>query len=84
MGVPLIAGPGAITMTMIVAQTQGVLSATIAIMLSMIMMTLALVYCEKIMKRVGTKSSETLTRIMGMILAVIAVQFIVNELQILF
>ena len=84
LGVPLIAGPGAITMIIIISQTQGMLAAFIAILISMILMELVLAYCNKIVKIIGTKSSETLTRIMGIILAVIAVQLILDGLQILF
>lgn len=84
LGVPLIAGPGAITMIIIISQTQGAFAAFIAILIAMVLMELVLAYCENIVKYIGTKSSETLTRIMGIILAVIAVQLIVNGLQILF
>lgn len=84
LGVPLIAGPGAITMTIIISQTQGMLSAAVAIIVAMVMMELVLAYCENIIKSVGTRSSETLTRIMGIILAVIAVQLITDGLRALF
>ncbi len=84
LGVPLIAGPGAITMIIIISQTQGTLAAFIAILIAVALMELVLAYCEKIVKSIGTKSSETLTRIMGIILAVIAVQLILDGLQVLF
>lgn len=84
LGVPLIAGPGAITMIIIISQTQGMFAAFIAILMAMILMELVLAYCESIVKYVGTKSSETLTRIMGIILAVIAVQLILDGLEVLF
>lgn len=84
LGVPLIAGPGAITMIIIISQTQGTLAAFIAILIAIALMELVLANCEKIVKSIGTKSAETLTRIMGIILAVIAVQLIVNGVKILF
>ena len=84
LGVPLIAGPGAITMTIIISQTQGLLAAFVSIIISMIFMELVLAYCERIVKLIGNKSAETLTRVMGIILAVIAVQLILNGLQVLF
>lgn len=83
LGIPLIAGPGAITMVIILSQTQGLGVAIISILAAMVLMELALAFCESIMKVIGYKSSETLTRIMGIILAVIAVQFISDGLQIL-
>lgn len=84
LGIPLIAGPGAITMVIILSQTQSLGAAVISILVAMILMELALAFCENIMKVVGYKSSETLTRIMGIILAVVAVQFILNGIQSVF
>ena len=81
LGIPLIAGPGAITMAIILSQTSGLTTAVISIIAAMILMELTLAFCDSIMKFIGTKSSETLTRIMGIILAVVAVQFILNGLQ---
>ncbi len=84
LGIPLIAGPGAITMVIILSQTQGLGVAIISIFVALVLMELTLAFCENIMKVVGYKSSETLTRIMGIILAVIAVQFILNGLGAVF
>ncbi|MEK6909936.1 MAG: MarC family protein [Candidatus Aenigmatarchaeota archaeon] len=81
LGIPLIAGPGAITMAIILSQTSGLTTAVISIIAAMVLMELTLAFCDSIMKFIGTKSSETLTRIMGIILAVVAVQFILNGLQ---
>lgn len=83
LGIPLIAGPGAITMTIILSQTYGLKTAIISIVVAMILMELTLAFCTNIMKIIGTKSSETLTRIMGILLTVIAVQFILNGLVVL-
>lgn len=84
LGIPLIAGPGAITMTIILSQTYGLTTAIISIIIAMILMELTLAFCNNILKIIGDKSSETLTRIMGIILAVIAVQFIADGIKILF
>lgn len=81
LGMPLIAGPGAITMVIILSKTYGLTTAVISIIVAMVLMELTLAFCKNILKLVGNKSSETLTRIMGIILAAVAAQFILNGLQ---
>lgn len=83
LGIPLIAGPGAITMVIILSKTYGLTTAVISIIAAMILMELTLAFCGNILRLIGNKSSETLTRIMGIILAAIAAQFVLNGLQIL-
>lgn len=83
LGIPLIAGPGAIAMVIILSKTYGLVTAVISIIVAMILMELMLAFCGNILRLIGNKSSETLTRIMGIILAAIATQFILNGLQIL-
>jgi len=61
LGIPLIAGPGAITMVIILSQTQGLDVAIISIFIAIVLMELALAFCENIMKVVGYKSSENYT-----------------------
>ncbi len=82
LGMPLIAGPGAITMVIILSKTYGLTTAVIAIIVAMSLMELTLAFCKNILKLIGNKSSETLTRIMGIVLAAVAVQFILNGLQV--
>jgi len=81
LGIPLIAGPGAITMVIILSKTYGLTTAIISIIIAMVLMELTLDFCKNILRLVGNKSSETLTRIMGIILAAVAAQFILNGLQ---
>ena len=83
LGIPLLAGPGAITTVMIYMTTPvadpldkmfifaGIL---VAILTSFFLMH----YADRIFRRVGRTGTKVLGRIMGLLLAAIAVQFIIN------
>ena len=81
-GIPLIAGPGAITSVMILsAQTTSFnqkiifyFNIIITLFLTFIILTLA----KKLTKKLGTVGLRIIERIMGMILMVVAVQFIID------
>ena len=81
-GIPLIAGPGAITATMLLSsQTPQIYSyATIGLS---IMIVLSFVYIilrngDVLISVLGTSIMRIIQRLMGLILLVIAVQFIIN------
>ncbi len=81
-GIPLIAGPGAITAALLLSsQTPGIYSyATLGIA---ILIVLSFVYLilrngDALMKMLGTSIMRIIQRLMGLILMVIAVQFIIN------
>ena len=81
-GIPLIAGPGAITATMLLSsQTPQIYSyATIGLS---IMIVLSFVYIilrngDVLINILGTSIMRIIQRLMGLILLVIAVQFIIN------
>ena len=83
LGIPLLAGPGAITTVMIymVQPTAdpfdkmfifaGILAATLTTFFLMH-------YADRIFKRIGRTGTRAVGRIMGLLLAAIAVQFIIN------
>ena len=83
LGVPLLAGPGAITTVMIYMTTPvgdpadkmfifaGIL---VAILTGFFLMH----YADRIFRRIGRTGTKVLGRIMGLLLAAIAVQFIIN------
>ena len=81
-GIPLIAGPGAITSVMILsAQATSFnqkiifyLNIIITLFITFIILTLA----KKLTKKLGTVGLRVIERIMGMILMVVAVQFIID------
>lgn len=81
-GIPVIAGPGAITAAMMLSgQAQSYLH--YGILLTAILITLTITYfvfrgAERLAVRLGATGMRIIQRIMGIILMVIAVQFIIN------
>ena len=81
-GIPLIAGPGAITATMLLSSQTPHIHSYLTIGLS-ILIVLAFVYIilrngDVLMKVLGTSVMRIIQRLMGLILLVIAVQFVIN------
>ena len=81
-GIPLIAGPGAITATMLLSSQTPQIYSYITLGLS-IMIVLAFVYIilrngDVLMRVLGTSIMRIIQRLMGLILLVIAVQFVIN------
>jgi multiple antibiotic resistance protein len=82
---PLLAGPGAIT-AVLVWQDNPETRLSIALLLSAIVLACLVVYCvfyfgERIRQLMGLGSIRVVTRLMGLLLAVIAVQFMVRGFQ---
>ena len=82
-GIPIIAGPGAITSVMILAgeaKGENKLIFYLSIFICLIL-TLSILYIgKKITKKIGTTGLRVIQRLMGLLLIVIAVQFIINGL----
>ena len=81
-GIPLIAGPGAITATMLLSSQTPHIHSYLTLGLS-ILIVLAFVYIilrngDVLMKVLGTSVMRIIQRLMGLILLVIAVQFVIN------
>lgn len=85
LGVPLIGGPGAITTVMLLmGQAQGALHTTalFAALLAALGATLAvLLVAPSILRRLGSAGTQLLTKVMGLIVVVIGVQFIVDGVR---
>jgi multiple antibiotic resistance protein len=84
LGIPLLAGPGAIS-TVMLYNSQGDVVHSIIVYIS-ILATLLITYfllrnVDKIFDRLGRAGSLAISRIMGLILAAIAVQFIINGIH---
>lgn len=85
LGVPVISGPGAITSTMILSgETQSV--AGLGIVILAILITLSATYvvlrtAPKISALLGSSGMRIITRIMGLIVMVIAVQFMIDGIK---
>ncbi len=84
LGVPLIAGPGAITSVMILSNQVSNLTEKmifiLSIMVCMILTYVILIMGNKLSKKIGTTGIRIIQRLMGIILMVIAVQFIIDGL----
>ena len=84
-GIPLIAGPGAITSVMILAAQAVSFEQKVIFYLSIIL-TLLITFIilklgKKLTKKLGTAGLRVIERIMGMILMVVAIQFIIDGLN---
>ncbi|MBC8174166.1 MAG: NAAT family transporter [Candidatus Marinimicrobia bacterium] len=80
--IPLIAGPGAITASMILSGNATTLIHYLILIL-MIFLVMAITYfillgADKLSTKLGTTGMRIIQRLMGIILMVIAVQFVIN------
>ena len=79
LGIPLIAGPGSITVTILLikdAHTILMKNVFILVLLAVIIIVyLSFVWAKKILKLMGPSATKVMLRIMGLIVMVIAVEF---------
>ncbi len=84
-GVPLIAGPGAITGVMLLSgkapSTISIGTLLLAILITMIIFYFILRAGDQVGKKIGVTGMRVIQRIMGLILMVIAVQFVINGVE---
>lgn len=88
LGIPLFAGPGAITTVMIYVSLAmdsaegdvyfNLFSVFLAILVTTIISYFSLIYSERIFKRMGRSGAAALGRIFGLLLAAVAVGFVLN------
>jgi multiple antibiotic resistance protein len=85
MAIPMIAGPGSIASIMLLsARADGTVEGltVLAAMTAVILLTLvALLAAGPLMKLIGAKLEAMITRILGVILAALAVQFVLDGLE---
>ena len=85
-GIPIIAGPGAITSVMILASETTFFFHKIIfyfnIFLKLLIKFILLIIGKRITEKLGTTGLRVIERIMGMILMVVAVQFIIEGLSV--
>lgn len=80
-GVPLITGPGVLTTIIILRQTYGLLTTSLGALASMVITWLFLMGADIVHWLLRDKGMEIASRIMGLLLAAIAVQFILGGIQ---
>jgi len=83
LGIPLLAGPGAISTVMIYEGSAGndllvVLVVFIAIAITTAATFLILRYGQKIFQYLGKTGIMAMTRVLGLLLAAVGVQFVIN------
>ena len=83
LGIPLLAGPGAISTVMIYAGTQSVdpyalLCTLIAIAVTTVVCYFVFRYGERILRYIGKVGIMAVTRVLGLLLAAVGVQFVLN------
>jgi len=85
MAIPMIAGPGSIaTVMLLTARADGLSEGLVVLgaMTLVILLTLiALLAAGPLMKAIGSKLEAMITRILGVILAALAVQFVLDGLE---
>ena len=86
MAMPMIAGPGSIaTVMLLMARTNGLQASLVvlAAMVTILLLTLlALLAAGPLMRLLGTRIEAVITRLLGVLLAALAVQFVMDGLQV--
>ncbi|HDS45396.1 MAG TPA: NAAT family transporter [Methanomicrobia archaeon] len=75
-GTPMLAGPGAITAVMVIIQSSGVVVVLFAIIAAIIATRLLLGQSYRLYEFMGEVGTEVLSRVIGIIVAAIAIEFI--------
>lgn len=85
LAIPMIAGPGAITTCLMLAgEAQNIAYLGVLVMCiaaNMLIMYIVLIHSSKMTVLLGEGGVRILTRLMGLILAVIAIQFVLNGIK---
>jgi len=85
MAIPMIAGPGSIASIMLMmARSEGAIESLIvmaALLLTLLMTLVALLLSGPLMRLMGHRMEAMLTRLLGVILAALAVQFVLDGLH---
>ena len=85
MAIPMIAGPGSIaTAMLLMARAQGLGQSLIvlaALAVVMILMLLSLLGATALMRLLGARLEATISRLLGVILAALATQFVIDGLR---
>ena len=77
-GTPLLTGPGTITTIIIIVNENGVMTAVIAALITLAATWLILINSSRLYGFLGEHWTNIISRVMGIVLAAIAVKFITN------
>jgi multiple antibiotic resistance protein len=81
---PLLVGPGAITTTILNLQTFGVVVAVLSVIVVLSLAWVILRFIDRVYKVLGKTGAMIIARVMALLIAAIAVQYIVNGITVLF
>ncbi|GBD90868.1 hypothetical protein BMS3Abin04_01588 [bacterium BMS3Abin04] len=85
LAIPIICGPGAITVSIVLFNDASAMPQKLVLLLAIVLVLaitlLFLLSARKIMRYLGENGNKVLMRIMGLIVMVIAVEFIINGLR---
>ena len=81
LAIPLIAGPGMITSSVILSREFGYIATLIAIALNLILQKIVFSYAHIVVKLLGKKGTMAFAKVMGLIVTAIGVEFIRNALK---
>jgi len=81
LGFPLLAGPGAITATIVSLQSAGLLLTTLSILIVSMITWIVLRLIDRIHRLLGEAGSTVVSRVLAVLIAAIAVEFMLNGLQ---
>jgi multiple antibiotic resistance protein len=86
LAIPMIAGPGAITTTIVlmneaVGSVPDMAMILTAIVIAILLTYLMMIRSESIVSRIGQKEFRAINRLMGILLIAIAVQFVISGLS---
>lgn len=82
--VPLLVGPGAITTTILSLQEYGVLVTVSSVIVVFALTWLILRYIDLLYKVLGRNGSAIIARVMALLIAAIAIQYIISGLKVSF
>lgn len=77
-GCPLLVGPGAITTSILNLQSSGIFITLFSVLLTFIIVWLILRFINPIYRVLGKNGSLVITRVMALLIASIAVQYVLN------
>ncbi len=83
-GCPLLVGPGAITTSILNLQTSDIFVTLVSVLLTFVIVWLILRYIDPIYRVLGKNGSLVITRVMALLIASIAVQYILQGVKISF
>ncbi len=85
MAIPMIAGPGSIASIMLLVARNDSVPGTLAVLAALaatLLLTLAcLLLAGALMRLIGRRMEAMITRLLGVLLAALAVQFVIDGLQ---